>query len=198
MRILPARQHRRMPWKNGGGETTEIIAAPEGAGLDAFDWRVSMARVAADGPFSAFPGIDRTLSVLAGEGMTLAIAGQAEVTLTIASAPLPFPADAATTARLVNGPITDLNVMTRRGRWRHLVTRHVVEGALSLRCEADRTLILSRGEAINLARGEARASLGLDDAILVEGPAEIVLGCGAPAMLFLVKLREEQSEAAGS
>ncbi|MBV9975040.1 MAG: HutD family protein, partial [Hyphomicrobiales bacterium] len=61
MRVLRAGQHRRMPWKNGGGETTEIIASPEGAGLDEFDWRISMARVATDGPFSRFAGVDRTL-----------------------------------------------------------------------------------------------------------------------------------------
>src|SRR5580704_9253002 len=79
MRLLPAGQHRRMPWKNGGGETTEIAVAPEGAGLDALDWRVSMARVATDGPFSAFPSIDRTLSVLAGVGIALAIAGRPEI-----------------------------------------------------------------------------------------------------------------------
>ncbi|MDP1908248.1 MAG: HutD family protein, partial [Hyphomicrobium sp.] len=43
MRILRAKDYRRMPWKNGGGETTEIAISPEGAALDSFDWRVSMA-----------------------------------------------------------------------------------------------------------------------------------------------------------
>jgi environmental stress-induced protein Ves len=47
-----------MPWKNGGGETTEIAVFPDGAGLSDFDWRVSMARVDGDGPFSSFPGIE--------------------------------------------------------------------------------------------------------------------------------------------
>lgn len=32
-----------------------------------FDWRISMATVATDEPFSIFPGIDRTLSILDGE-----------------------------------------------------------------------------------------------------------------------------------
>ena len=41
MRILRAPDYRRMPWKNGGGETTEIAVFPAGAGLDDFDWRVS-------------------------------------------------------------------------------------------------------------------------------------------------------------
>ena len=49
------------PWKNGGGCTTEIAIAPPGASLDAFEWRISLATIAASGPFSAFPGVDRTL-----------------------------------------------------------------------------------------------------------------------------------------
>ena len=74
-------------------------------------WRASRA----DGPFSLFPGVDRTLAILEGEGLLLDIAGRAPVELTGASAPLSFPADAPTTASLIAGPITDLNVMTRRG-----------------------------------------------------------------------------------
>ncbi|TIN81446.1 MAG: HutD family protein, partial [Mesorhizobium sp.] len=71
MRILRAAEYRSMPWKNGGGVTTEIAVSPSGAGLDDFDWRVSMARVELSGPFSQFAGIDRTLAVLEGEGIVL-------------------------------------------------------------------------------------------------------------------------------
>ncbi|RUU10282.1 HutD family protein, partial [Mesorhizobium sp. M7A.T.Ca.TU.009.01.3.2] len=74
MRILRAAEYRSMPWKNGGGVTTEIAVSPSGAGLDDFDWRVSMARVELSGPFSQFAGIDRTLAVLEGEGIVLEIA----------------------------------------------------------------------------------------------------------------------------
>ncbi len=66
MRMIRSSDYRRMPWKNGGGETVEIAIAPAGASLDAFDWRISMACVASSGPFSRLPGIDRTLAVLAG------------------------------------------------------------------------------------------------------------------------------------
>jgi len=54
MKLIPADAMRRMPWKNGGGVTTEIAIAPEGATLDNFDWRVSTAQVDAAGPFSRF------------------------------------------------------------------------------------------------------------------------------------------------
>ena len=65
-----------MRWKNGGGETAEIAVSPPGAALDAFDWRLSMAKVETDGPFSAFPGIDRTLAILEGEGIRLSVGGE--------------------------------------------------------------------------------------------------------------------------
>ena len=111
-----------MPWKNGQGETAEVAVAPEGAGLSAFDWRVSMASVTADGAFSAFPGVDRTLSVLSGAGIRLAVDGRAR-DLTAASAPFSFPADRPAEAALLGGPVTDLNVMTRRSAWTHRVRR---------------------------------------------------------------------------
>ena len=38
---------------------------------DMFDWRLSIAEVEADGPFSAFDGYDRVLVLLDGAGMDL-------------------------------------------------------------------------------------------------------------------------------
>ena len=64
-----------MPWKNGQGETVEIARSPDGEGLDDFDWRVSVAPVVADGAFSMFPGIERTIAVIEGSGMALDVAG---------------------------------------------------------------------------------------------------------------------------
>lgn len=121
MQIFSAQDYKRMPWKNGGGETAEIAVSPHNAGIDSFDWRISMATVATDGPFSSFPGIDRTLTVLRGNGIELAVDGRHSVSLTRASSPFSFSADTATQAKLKRGKITDLNVMTRRGRFSHLV-----------------------------------------------------------------------------
>ena len=73
MRIIRASDCKTTPWKNGGGSTTEIAIGPAGASLEDFDWRISMARVASDGPFSDFPGIDRTLAVIKGSGLVLTI-----------------------------------------------------------------------------------------------------------------------------
>lgn len=64
MRHLENTAYTSMPWKNGGGVTTEIIVHPAKAPMADFDWRISMANVAQDGPFSIFPGVDRTLCIL--------------------------------------------------------------------------------------------------------------------------------------
>ena len=57
------------PWKNGGGITREIVCWPPGSGLDDFWWRASVATIDAAGPFSAFPGVDRTIMLLEGAGV---------------------------------------------------------------------------------------------------------------------------------
>ena len=155
-----------MPWKNGGGVTTEIVVSPAASGLDDFDWRVSMARVENGGPFSQFAGIDRTLAVLEGEGISLDIDGRPSVAVTRAAAPLSFPADAPTMAALISGPITDLNVMTRRGRMTHAVERLLISAPLEIQLETDTTLILSLDAEITVA-GTNPARLGPLDTLLV-------------------------------
>ncbi len=57
------------PWKNGGGETREIICVP--APDAPFLWRASIATLQADGPFSPFPGVDRVITLLAGQPLRL-------------------------------------------------------------------------------------------------------------------------------
>ncbi|PAU98781.1 HutD family protein [Paracoccus salipaludis] len=118
MRLLRRGEGRASRWKNGGGVTHELAVWPDGADLSGFDARLSMAEVAADGPFSAFPGIDRTLAVLDGGPMRLSFGG-AEVAVTANGPPLSFPGEAPVRAALDQGPVLDLNIMTRRGAFSH-------------------------------------------------------------------------------
>jgi environmental stress-induced protein Ves len=87
------------PWKNGGGETAEIAVSPPGADFENFEWRISTAIVAASGPFSIFPGVDRVLTVLEGGTMVLTV-GAHENRLDAASEPFFFPGDLPAAARL--------------------------------------------------------------------------------------------------
>ncbi len=103
------------PWKNGGGATREIACWPIGAGLDAFDWRVSVASIAADGPFSVFVGIDRHIMLLDGAGVHLrSVDGAVDHRLDVRFEPFTFDGAASVTSTLLGGPSTDFNVMSRR------------------------------------------------------------------------------------
>jgi environmental stress-induced protein Ves len=178
-----------MPWKNGGGVTTEVAVSPAGAGLDDFDWRVSMARVEGGGPFSGFAGVDRTLAVLEGEGIVLDIAGRPPAEVTRASAPLSFPADVPTAAALISGPITDLNVMTRRGWMTHTVERLLVSAPLEIRTEADATLVLCLDGDITVT-GAVPVRFGpLDTLLLGQGAPEVRLEPAGGTTLFVIRIR---------
>ncbi|ANL30728.1 protein HutD (plasmid) [Rhizobium phaseoli] len=188
MRILRAGDHKRMPWKNGGGETVEIAVSPEDAGLAGFDWRVSMATVAADGPFSIFPGIDRTLAILDGNGMVLEIEGSAPVLLTTASDPLAFPADIPVTAKLQDGPITDLNVMTRREGLAHKLSRIELDGSSSMVLPAPTCLLLCHSGALSFRRGDETGALAASDALLIENAAAAELKIDGNAKCYLASI----------
>jgi environmental stress-induced protein Ves len=118
VRIVRRDTHRVMPWKNGGGTTAEIAIAPEDADLASggFDWRLSLARIERDGPFSAFPGIDRTIMLVEGAGMILTAPHGARMVLDRRFVPQDFPGEWAVDCRLRAGPVRDLNLMVNRAR----------------------------------------------------------------------------------
>lgn len=98
-------------WRNGGGWTRELVAWPS-----ARDWvvRASVADVAASGPFSAFPGVERWIAVLDGEGIVVEHDAAPGLRLTPADALHRFRGEAATHARLLGEATRDFNMMVRR------------------------------------------------------------------------------------
>ena len=184
MKILRAADRVASPWKNGGGVTFEIAVGPAGSSLGDFDWRVSTALVAADGAFSHFEDVDRTLLLIAGSGMALRV-GDDATTLTTASEPLLFAGDAPATARLLDGPITDLNVMVRRGRWTSAVCRQplpwtesMTDSGVCLLVALNRTTLRHGGRDLLLET--------LDAIVLHHG--ETVQACSADAGAALVRI----------
>lgn len=100
-----------VPWRNGGGVTRELAVSP---GQGEWQWRMSVAEVESNGPFSRFEGMDRWFAVLDGAGVRLDVAGQ-EYLLTQNSAAFYFDGGATTDCTLVNGRTQDFNLMVRRG-----------------------------------------------------------------------------------
>lgn len=139
--IIRAAQCTPVRWRNGGGFTLEIATWPEHASLETFLWRVSVATIDAPGPFSRFPGIDRSLTLIDGAGMVLhetawsptaAVAG-ATATFDTRAHPLtlwdtlPFSGEVDVTSSLPDGPTRDFNLMWRRGSCQGVVD--VLHGA---------------------------------------------------------------------
>ncbi len=183
MQIFRYADNRPMPWKNGQGTTTEIAVSPAGAGLDDFDWRLSIARMESDAPFSAFPGIVRTLAIVDGAGLTLAVAGDTPVTLDQAAAPYRFAADQPAEARLLDGPVSNLNIMTRRASCTHLMRRVRFQGELEV-STAGTLLVLCHSGGIEIG-GTSLAPL---DCALIEETKKAALHSSAASSAFLIDI----------
>jgi len=112
------------PWRNGGGVTRELARHPADG---AFEWRMSVAEVSADGPFSAFAGHDRIIALLTGAGMDLEFVSEGtSVSLRPPFGTYRFPGEAEVHATLPDGPTTDLNLMWCRDRWDASLQAHTV------------------------------------------------------------------------
>lgn len=116
MRHLRPSDYIVMPWKNGGGATTELAREPND-GDDPFLWRISIATVDRAGPFSKFEGYERIITLLSGAGMTLDFgAAHPPVRLDKRLLPFRFSGDWQTDCHLLGGTVTDFNVMAARGK----------------------------------------------------------------------------------
>jgi environmental stress-induced protein Ves len=115
--IIQADQVTAQAWRNGGGQTRELLAWP-----DAANWRlrISRADIASNGPFSAFAGVQRWFVVLSGNGVVLhmptADGHTSDHTLLPGHTPLHFDGGLAPGCSLVDGATQDLNLMARGGQ----------------------------------------------------------------------------------
>jgi environmental stress-induced protein Ves len=118
MRHLTRADYHRMPWRNGGGTTTEILVAPRGTDVsrERFHYRLSIADIATDGPFSRFDGYDRHIMLLSGAGMTLDCGVHGRIELLTPFEPRSFSGDWDVRASLVAGPVCDFNLIVDRAR----------------------------------------------------------------------------------
>ncbi len=189
-RVIRNEDLDRVPWKNGSGTTAEVAAFPEGSSFETFGWRISMADVASDGPFSVYPDIDRTLIVVEGDGIELDVEGIA-YRLDRASPKLSFSGDDSTTGRLLAGPIRDLNVMTRRGHFRHR-TRFVESGVALLAEETCAAFLLALDGPFDVTLDSAIHSLHVLDTLMLEATQELILLSGS-GRAILVEIAPEAS-----
>lgn len=186
--LIPYASLLDAPWKNGDGSTTQIAISPLDAGLDEFDWRISLASITADGPFSGFPGIDRSLVLVKGDTVRLTLNGQRKVVLDAINPMLWFPGEAQVHAE-VKGPTLDFNVMTRRSRCRHQL--ETITAPCQLVRRSATTLLFVAGDGPVLARaGQQAWTLKRHDALLLHAGDALQWQLDAPhaTALFHVDL----------
>lgn len=177
--LLPALSHRRERWKNGAGWTREILRHPaEGD----WDWRVSVAEVGSDGPFSTFPGCEREIVLLAGQGMHLDFDEGGSCLLAPPHGRLRFAGERPVSARLVEGPTIDFNLIWKRDAIDAQLLHRPIVGAMLFFGEPGVTWLLY------VLAGQVRTPIGALDAgdaarlrpefgqrLVIEGGGELLL-----------------------
>lgn len=148
------------PWPNGGGTTRELRVADDGA------WRISLAEIEQDGPFSSFPGRARLLTVVDGTVLALDVDGVEHVVEP--RRPFAFAGDAAVAASVPEGPVTALNLIVDPA----LVSPHVTV----LELGRSSTLPLADDQAALVLQGRVE-SVDASPYDLVVGPGEVSGRC---------------------
>ena len=190
VQLIPASRNRRTRWKNDGGWTTEIARDPQGG--DDFRWRVSIAEIESDGPFSSFPGVERDLLLLDGNGIELDIDDGAPRRLVQRFERIHFAGEANVHCRLLAGATRDFNVMARRDAVRADVVARPLVGSMLIFAEAGVEWLIhvlaghvdARSGGDRALRADAGASLQIDfrgdeshenGRVVLEGAGELVL-----------------------
>lgn len=186
---FPFAEQRVVPWRNGGGSTREVAIEPAGATVaTGFVWRISVASVAADGPFSAFPGVDRCLWLVRGTGMVLEVGGAppARVVLDRPGQRYDFAGETPIVARLLDGPNEDLNVMVARDRASVQADLHELAPDAEWHAAllpGEHVLLLVRGGA---AVPAAATALAQGDALRLDGVGRLeVRATASPCTVLL-------------
>lgn len=112
--MIPAHEYRRDRWRNGLGWTREILRWPDTG--DDWDWRLSIAEIERDAAFSSFPGVDRELVLLHGNGVRLRFDDGEVREVEPPHGRVRFAGEHTVFGELIDGPTHDFNLMWRRDR----------------------------------------------------------------------------------
>lgn len=160
MEIIRFADLRPQPWRNGGGVTRELASHPRAASAQdgVWDWRVSIADVTKAGDFSAFPGMERVLTVIDGELLLLTVDGGEHPLEKYR--PFRFSGEAASSSALPTGDIRDLNVIARVGAFKGFTSivelskkrpHPVFEGQLGVLLQGQATVTAAAAAAVTEA-----------------------------------------------
>lgn len=188
---LTAEDYKVMPWKNGGGSTTELAIYPDETSLDEpFTWRISIAHLTGSGPFSSFPAYDRIIIQLTGNPMRISHKEGGSRELQIFR-PYRFRGEWTTHADL-STVAQDFNIMVRRdsaSAEAECVALH--PGSVIERRSSEIAFFhLWKGTASIETMGKAPCSLREGDSLLIEGNRGQTLSLkGNAAQMIMVSIQ---------
>ncbi len=192
IRHLVTTDYKQMLWKNGAGHTVEL-ARSNGASLDTFDWRISMADVKSSGEFSRFNGMQRILTVLQGPGIQLDIDDSSVHLKTLQSAQ--FSGDSQTSCALTDGPIRDFNLIYDPGQLHARLQWYLEPSNTEIFSSADLVFIFNHSMAPldieveqQVFQLKQQESLKIEHAILLK---KIVMKAGHLRQACLVELTKK-------
>ena len=169
-------EHLKAPWPNGRGTSYEI--ASQTPGVSGWAWRVAIAPVVEDCDFSHFENVHRQLLIISGGEMILNVGG--ETVICKPGEVAEFAGDVATTAKLVDGPIVDLNLMTVRGKTSGVMT-HCTRHGLLPKAE----MLVAVSETAEITVDDQLVTLHHQDAFLDASHNQLTLVSGTLAHITL-------------
>jgi environmental stress-induced protein Ves len=183
LRLIRQSEFIQGRWRNGMGVSWEIAASREEGASD-FSWRLAMARIDADVPFSIYPGMDRVFMQLHGQGLDLEFEGGRVIQVHQSFVPHSFSCDVPLECKLLDGPCMDLNLFTQRGGFRSEVDVVQVAGEQQLSLRSATTVFFCLQGACHLSVDGASIELAEGDAAVARD-IELVDVKGESAKLFV-------------
>ncbi|EPF75986.1 HutD/Ves family protein [Acinetobacter rudis] len=175
IQILTSANYKTMPWKNGLGSTIEL-ARDAGQDMQQFLWRISMADVSTNGPFSIFPDRQRLLSILEGEGLRLNFV-QRGLQQTVKGLDVcAFSGEDVIESVLLDGPVRDFNLIYSAAHFSAQMKKFNGDlTAIELNSGAEIILIYNHAQPITLELDQQYYPLNSGESLKVEKNSDIQL-----------------------
>ncbi|NOT86858.1 MAG: HutD family protein [Lysobacter sp.] len=189
LQLIPAHEYRRERWRNGFGWTREILRSPEAG--DDWDWRLSIAEIERDGPFSSFPGIERELVLLHGHGVRLRFDDGEVREVEPPHGRVRFAGERVVSGELIDGTTHDFNLMWRRDRIDAELWHRPLVGSMVLFVEPGEEWVVHvlSGRALAIdAVNRVTASMG-DTLVLRAIPQRVRFALEGGGELLVIRLR---------
>ncbi|MGC1428819.1 MAG: HutD family protein [Albidovulum sp.] len=166
---LPATGFASKPWKNGLGTTHDVFLFPKGADHDTFDLRCALSPIDQKNLFSAFPGVERVITLVDGAGLELQF--QAHLVRLSRYQPYRFDSGLAPEGQPVGGPATVINVMARKGIWD--IRSCTVMSECDHSIGANELGLVFGLDDLVIGSGQTNVDLPAGDALLVSGAGSV-------------------------